>query len=82
MRISKVERGKLAGALGSCFVLFATLQQCAPMEPGGNRTRDPTVRKQASNRCATSAKLLTLFYRQFRLHVPVEHRISGVLQGG
>ena len=46
----------LAGALDSCFVLFGTLQQCAPTEPGGNRTRDLTVRNQVSNRCATSAR--------------------------
>ena len=54
--ISKVESRKLAGALDSCFVLFGTLQQCAPTEPGGKRTRDLTVRKPVSNRCATSAR--------------------------
>ena len=54
--ISKVESRKLAGALDSCFVLFGTLQQCAPTEPGGNRTRDLTVRKPVSNRCAASAR--------------------------
>ena len=54
--ISKVESRKLAGALDSCFVLFGTLQQCAPTDPGGNRTRDLTVRKPVSNRCATSAR--------------------------
>ena len=54
--ISKVESRKLAGALDSCFVLFGTVQQCAPTEPGGNRTRDLTVRKPVSNRCATSAR--------------------------
>ena len=54
--ISKVESLKLAGTLDSCFVLFGTLQQCAPTEPGRNRTRDRTVRKPVSNRCATSAR--------------------------
>ena len=34
--ISKVESRKLAGALDSCFVLFWTLQQCPPTEPGEN----------------------------------------------
>ena len=29
---------------------------CAPTEPGRNRTRDITARKQVSNRCATSAR--------------------------
>ena len=53
--ISKVERRKLAAALDSWFVRFGTLQQCAPMEPGRNRTRELTIRNQASNRCATSA---------------------------
>ena len=43
-------------ALDSCFVLFGTLHQCAPTEPSGNRTRDLTVRKPVSNRCATSAR--------------------------
>ena len=32
--ISKAEGQELAGALDSCFVLFGTLQQCAPKEPG------------------------------------------------
>ena len=54
--ISKVESRKLAGALDSCFVLFGTLQQCEPTEPDGNRNLDLTVRKQVSNRCATSAR--------------------------
>ena len=54
--ISKVESRKLAGTLDSCFVLFGILQQCAPTEPGGNRTRDLTVRKPVSNRCTTSTR--------------------------
>ena len=54
--ISKVESRKLTGALDSCFVLFGTLQQCASTQPGGNRTRDLTVRKPVSNRCVTSAR--------------------------
>ena len=54
--ISKVESRKLAGAMDSCLVLFGTLQQCAPTEPGGNRTRHFTVRKPVSNHCATSAR--------------------------
>ena len=41
--ISKVESRELAGALDSCFVLFGTLYQCSPTEPGGNRTRSLTV---------------------------------------
>ena len=52
---SKVESRKLAGALDSCFVLFGTLQRCAPTEPGGNRTRDLTVRKPVSNCCTIYA---------------------------
>ena len=55
-QISKFESRKLAGALDSCFVLFGTLHQCAPTEPGGNQTRDLTVRKPVSNRCATGAR--------------------------
>ena len=54
--ISKVESRKLAGALDSCFVLFGTLRQCAPTQPGGNRIRDLTVRKPVSNCCVTSAR--------------------------
>ena len=46
--VSKVESQKLAGALDSCFVLFGTLQQCAPTDPGVNRTHDVTVRKDNS----------------------------------
>ena len=46
----------MAGALDSCFLLFGTLQQGTPLEPGGNRTRDLTVRKQVSNRCAMSGR--------------------------
>ena len=63
--ISKVKSRKLAGALDCCFVLFETLQQCAPMEPGVNRTRDLTVKKPVSNCCATS--------------VPASFRLSALL---
>ena len=38
--------------MNSYFVLFGTLQQCAPMEPGGNRTRNLTVQI----RCTTDAR--------------------------
>ena len=37
---SKVESRKLAGALGSCFVLFKTLQQGVLTELDGNRARN------------------------------------------
>ena len=47
---SKVESSKLARALGSCFVLFGTLQLCVPTELGGNKhatsqleTKSPTA---------------------------------------
>ena len=48
--ISEVESRKLVGALINCFVLFGTLQQCAPTKSGGNRTWNLKVRKQVSNR--------------------------------
>ena len=54
--IGKVESLKLAGALDSCFILFGTLQQCAPTDPSRNGTRDLTVRKPVPNHCATSAR--------------------------
>ena len=42
--------------MDSCFVLFGTLQQCAPMEPGRNRTRHLTVGNQICNHCTTSTR--------------------------
>ena len=79
--ISKVESRKLTGALDSCFVLFGTLQQCAPTESGGNRTRDLTVRKPVSNRCARSARFrlessTSQINDEFLIENPVNHFIS------
>ena len=45
----KFARQKLTGALDICFILFETLQQCAPRDSDGSRTCNLSVQNHNVN---------------------------------